>query len=113
VNLGTRPSVPSLYSARSRSGTSGFVSQSESVNYSLARTTTPEEDLDFYEAIPDTPDRRRVRVVVYENPYARIPLGRDLFCGPFDERWGVDGEFIQRVLVGSEVAAIEAALGEN
>ncbi|MBS1789100.1 MAG: hypothetical protein JST85_15335 [Acidobacteria bacterium] len=29
-----------------------------------------------------------LRVVVYENPYADIPLPRGLFQGPYDERWG-------------------------
>ena len=77
------------------------------------RSTTIEEDLAFYEAIPDSPKLRRVRVVVYDNPFARIPLPQDLFRGPFDERWGVDGEFMRRVYVGSELAAIEAVLGES
>lgn len=30
----------------------------------------------------------RVRVRVHENPYAKIPLDRRLFSGPFDERYG-------------------------
>jgi hypothetical protein len=29
-----------------------------------------------------------LRVVVYENPYANIPLSRGLSQGPYDERWG-------------------------
>jgi hypothetical protein len=53
--------------------------------------------LEFYETIPDTAELRRVRVVVYENPFARIPFSRDLFRGPFDERWAlmarICGEF--------------------
>jgi hypothetical protein len=44
-----------------------------------------DEDLEFYEAIPESPELRRVRVVVYENPFARIPFRQDLFRGPFDE----------------------------
>jgi hypothetical protein len=79
----------------------------------LGRNTTLDEDLEFYEALPDSPELRRVRVVVYENPFARIPLSRDLFSGPFDERWGGDGEFMRRVFVGSEVATIESVLGES
>jgi hypothetical protein len=79
----------------------------------LGRETTLDEDLEFYEAIPESPELRRVRVVVYENPFARIPFRQDLFRGPFDERWGVDGEFMRRVYVGSEVAAIESVLGES
>lgn len=30
----------------------------------------------------------RVRVRVHENPYAKIPLDRRMFSGPFDERYG-------------------------
>lgn len=78
----------------------------------LGRPTTLEEDLAFDEAMPETPDLRRVRVVTYENPYARIPLRPELLCGPFDERWGVKGEFISRVYIGPEAARIEDALGE-
>ena len=69
--------------------------------------------MEFYETIPDTAELRRVRVVVYENPFARIPFSRDLFLGPFDERWGVDDEFMRRVYVGSEASAIESVLGED
>jgi hypothetical protein len=79
----------------------------------LGRRATIDEQIEFYEAIPDGPEYRRVRVVVYENPYARIPLRRDLFCGPFDARWGIDGDFIRRVYVGQEIGKIEALLGED
>jgi len=30
-----------------------------------------------------------LRVVVYENPFATNPLTRNLFTGPYDQRWGV------------------------
>jgi hypothetical protein len=79
----------------------------------LGRKTTFEEDWAFYEEMPETPDLRRVRVSVYENPYARIPFGRDLFNGPFDQRWGTEGQFMKRVYVGSELARFEEALGES
>lgn len=79
----------------------------------LGRRTTIEEDLEFYEAIPESPDLRRVRVTVDENPYARIPLAQDLFRGPFDQRWGAEGEFIKRLYVGPEVARLEKDWGEK
>jgi hypothetical protein len=79
----------------------------------LGRRTTIEEDWAFYEGMPETPDLRRVRVSVYENPHARIPLSRDLFNGPFDQRWGPVGQFIKRVYVGPEAARSEEALGET
>lgn len=44
-----------------------------------------------------------VRCRVHENPYARLPLSRRLFTGPYDERYGDNGEgHIVRVFVGSE-----------
>ncbi len=60
----------------------------------LGRNTTFDEDMAFYESIPDTPELRPVRVIVYDNPFARMPFSKDLFRGPFDERWGVDGEWM-------------------
>jgi hypothetical protein len=79
----------------------------------LDRDVTTNEILECYEEIPDDPQLRRPRVKVYENPYARIPLSRDLFNGAYDERWLVDGEVIKRVYAGSEVARFEDALGES
>ena len=79
----------------------------------MGRTTRMDEALAFYEAIPESPDLRRVRVYVYENPYARIPFSRDLFNGPFDQRWGTEGQFMKRVYVGPELARFEEALGES
>jgi hypothetical protein len=58
-----------------------------------------------------------MRVVVYENPYARIPLSRNLFCDSFDERWGeVGGEYegyYGQVFIGKEAAKVEADSGEQ
>ena len=55
--------------------------------------------------------RKHLRVVVHENPYARIPLHRDLFRGPYDERYGgLDGR-IQRLFLGDAVAALPEARG--
>jgi hypothetical protein len=79
----------------------------------LGRPTTLDEDLAIYEGMPETPDFRRVRVSVYGNPYARIPLRRDLFNGPFDQRWGTEGQIMKRVYVGSELARFEEAFGES
>jgi hypothetical protein len=50
--------------------------------------------------------RKQLRVVVHENPYARIALCADLFRGPYDERYsGVDGR-VQRVFRGEALAAL-------
>jgi hypothetical protein len=50
--------------------------------------------------------RRQLRIVVHENPYARIPLHPELFRGPYDERYGgLDGR-IQRLFCGGAMAAL-------
>lgn len=53
---------------------------------------------------PDFFDEYRQGVIVWENVYARLPLPRDLFNGPFDERFGLDGTDIACVFCGSELA---------
>lgn len=40
-------------------------------------------------------------VIVWENVYARVPLPRDIFNGPYDERYGLDGNDMTRVFCGS------------
>lgn len=47
---------------------------------------------------------RELRVVVHENPYARIPLPTELFRGPYDERYGERDGRIQRLFQGDEIA---------
>jgi hypothetical protein len=36
------------------------------------------------------PEEKRLCVIVWENAVARIPLSRELFTGPYDERWGCE-----------------------
>lgn len=48
------------------------------------------------------------RVIVFENPDARLPLPRDLFVGAYDERWGRDGADIIRVFAGDEILQLES-----
>ena len=48
-----------------------------------------------------------LRAVVYENPYARMPLPRDVLIGPLDERFGRDGDEMARVFVGDELRKLE------
>ena len=52
---------------------------------------------------------RVLRVIVYENPYARIPLRRDLFVGAWDERFGAVDGGIGRLFVGNELRRVEEA----
>jgi hypothetical protein len=79
----------------------------------LRRRLYMEEILEIHDGIPDSPDLRVVRVVVYENPFARIPLSRELFCGNYDERFGnVDGR-MSRIFSGEGIKGIEQLLGKS
>jgi hypothetical protein len=70
----------------------------------LGRRLSLEEHMAIDEATIESSDMRKVRVVVYENPYARIPLNQEMFRGPFDERFGIEpgGDCIVRTFVGTE-----------
>jgi hypothetical protein len=46
-------------------------------------------------------------VIVFENVHARLPLPRDIFNGPYDERFGADGNDLARVFCGAALAAVE------
>jgi hypothetical protein len=48
----------------------------------------------------------RQGVIVWENVHARIPMSKDLFNGPFDERWGLDGGHSACIFCGSELAEL-------
>ena len=52
---------------------------------------------------------RDLRVVVHENPYARIRIPSELFRGPCDERYGERDRRIQRLFQGDEVAKFNEA----
>jgi hypothetical protein len=49
----------------------------------------------------------QLRVIVLENPFARIQLPRELFRGPYDERYaGAEGRIV-RAFCGNQLAALE------
>ena len=54
--------------------------------------------------------RRVPRIVIMDNPFARVVLPTDLFKGSFDERWrwreDLNGK-IERVFVGSKLRELE------
>jgi hypothetical protein len=53
--------------------------------------------------------RKAPRVIIIENPFARIAFPEDLFVGPFDERWRwteKNGK-VERVFVGSNLIELE------
>jgi hypothetical protein len=49
-----------------------------------------------------------LRVRVYENPYAVRRLSPAFGCGPWDERFGPEGDRLVRIRVGAELAKLEA-----
>ena len=52
---------------------------------------------------------RELRVVIHENPYARIALPSELFRGPYDERYGESDGQIQLLYRGDAIASIDEA----
>jgi hypothetical protein len=64
----------------------------------------------------DSIDVRKVpRVIIIENPFARIAFPEDLFVGPFDERWRwteKNGK-VERVFVGSKLKKLEELKGKS
>jgi hypothetical protein len=48
------------------------------------------------------------RVVIVENPFARVGFPADLFSGPFDERWRIADDRQERVFVGSKLKELES-----
>ncbi len=52
-------------------------------------------------------DEMQPSVIVWENAFARVPFPRNLFTGPYDERWGLNDGFVTRVFVGNSILAFE------
>ena len=52
--------------------------------------------------------QRVPRVIVCENPGARMPFPREVLCGPFDERWAIVDQCLTPVYAGVRVHEIEA-----
>jgi hypothetical protein len=48
-------------------------------------------------------NERHLGVIVWESAVARIPLSRDLFTGPYDLRWGVEGSDQKVVFEGEQL----------
>jgi hypothetical protein len=51
---------------------------------------------------------REVRVIVHENPLATKELPKNIFCGPYDERYGPRHGRIERISAGREIRKLEA-----
>jgi len=50
---------------------------------------------------------KMLRVIVHENPFARKSLTRELFRGPYDARFGLDGERMTRLYAGEKMRKLE------
>jgi hypothetical protein len=48
-------------------------------------------------------DEERVGVIVWENCFARLPVSREIFNGPYDERWGLADGHIEQVFRGDKL----------
>jgi hypothetical protein len=59
-------------------------------------------------------EEEHVGVIIWENAFARIPFPRYLFCGDYDERYGVDDEGnLRRIYAGRGVIDFEELMGER
>jgi hypothetical protein len=65
----------------------------------LGRKTRLQEAWEFVHSTK-TRKAEGLRVIVFENPFARIPQDRNLFRGCWDERWGKQGSSVRRIYVG-------------
>ena len=63
-------------------------------------------ELELATGTPRDATRLPLRVVVHENPYARIPLAPELFRGPWDERYGALDGRVQQLFQGDEIARL-------
>jgi hypothetical protein len=48
-----------------------------------------------------------IRMIVLENPYARIPFPPDLFVGPFDQHWRLESGRFRLAFMGSEIERLK------
>ena len=75
------------------------------------RKLSPEERGDMisqYEGTEFDISLTKLRVVVHENPYARLRLPEGIFRGPYDERYGHRDSEIRRIFAGKQIENIEA-----
>ena len=66
---------------------------------------TPEEYFDA--AAPFDLNEEYLGVIVWENRFASKPFPRELFAGPYDERWGADGTELKRIYAGTGILVLE------
>jgi hypothetical protein len=88
-----------------------FLAEMQEREGHLGRKLILEESLAMLEAARGSEKDwglRQLRVIVCENPHARIQLTRGHFRGPFDERYGRVQDRVGRVFAGDEIVKLEA-----
>ena len=78
----------------------------------LGRALTDEETYHLITRfMAENPDHGKtiMRALVFEHPHADHQLPRDIFTGPYDERFGRDGDHMVPVFVGSELQKLKDA----
>jgi hypothetical protein len=90
-----------------------FDIQVRSMEGQLRRELTLDEYLEMIDRTRGTEQDislSQLRLVICENPYRYTPLPRTIFCGPYDERYGLDertGDRITRLFAGEQILALE------
>lgn len=83
-----------------------FREQSEEREKRLGRSLTEREEcilnVSLLESIP-APLTEVPRLVVCTNPFAHHPIPENVFNGPYDERWSIQENHLDRVFVGREL----------
>jgi hypothetical protein len=79
----------------------------------LGHDLTPQECSEFFEACrvqhAERAEVGTLRVIVYANPFAKVPLPNELFVGPFDEHWGpINDHELGRTFIGAKLKQLEA-----
>ena len=80
----------------------------------LGRRMTWHESVKAIESCAGTPKdvtRTELRVIVRENPYARIKWPQSLFRGSWDEHYGMEGDYIRRLYAGADRLEWETMTG--
>lgn len=52
-------------------------------------------------------------VIVWENDFARIRFPREIFRGPYDSRWGREGDRVKRVFAGDALLDFEEQAAQS
>ncbi len=59
-------------------------------------------------------EEEHLGVIVWENSFARIPFPREIFCGEYDERYGLsDQAVLTRLFAGTGIVEYEELMGEQ